>query len=114
MRLIISLLLNAVCIFLAAWLLPGVSVDGFGAAVIVSIVLGLINFFIKPILFILTLPITIITLGLFMLIINAAVVLLADNLIDGFFVDGWLWAILFSIVLAILNALFGVTDREKE
>ena len=96
-------MINGLLVYLAAWLLPGVSVTGYGIAIIAGLLLGLVNFFIKPILTILTLPITILTLGLFLLIINAAMVLLVDWLVTGFEVSGWGWAILFSIILALLN-----------
>lgn len=103
MRFIAVILINGLLVYLAAWLLPGVSVTGYGIAIITGLLLGLVNFFIKPILTILTLPITILTLGLFLLIINAAMVLLVDWLVAGFEVQGWGWAILFTIILALMN-----------
>ncbi len=111
MRFIAIVLINGLLVYLAAWLLPSVSVTGYGIAIITGILLGLVNFFIKPILTILTLPITILTLGLFLLFINAAMVLLVDWLITGFEVRGWLSAILFSIILALMN-LFVPTLEE--
>lgn len=103
MRFIAVILINGLLVYLAAWLLPGVSVTGYGIAIITGLLLGLVNFFIKPVLTILTLPITILTLGLFLLIINAAMVLLVDWLVTGFEVQGWGWAILFTIILALMN-----------
>lgn len=103
MRFIAVILINGLLVYLAAWLLPGVSVTGYGIAIITGLLLGLVNFFIKPVLTILTLPITILTLGLFLLIINAAMVLLVDWLVAGFEVRGWGWAILFTIILALMN-----------
>lgn len=107
MRLLLGILLNGLLVYFAAWLLPGVAVEGFGIAILAGIALAIVNFFIKPILTLLTLPITILTLGLFLLIINGAMVLLVDWLITGFEVQGWLWAIFFSIILALLNLLVG-------
>lgn len=103
---IIGWILNALAILAAAYLLPGVHVDGFLTALFLSFILGTINILIKPLLILLTLPITIITLGLFIFIINALMILLADSLIDGFAVDNFWWALLFSLVMGALNVLF--------
>lgn len=109
MRLLIRLLANALAVFIAAYVLPGVAVDGPLTALIVAVVLGVVNTFLKPILVILTLPITFVTLGLFLLVINGALVLLVGELVPGFVVDGFLWALLFSLVVSLvgsfLNAL---------
>lgn len=103
---IIQILLNAVAVFGSAYLLKGIQVKDFKYAIVVALVLTLLNTFVKPIMTFLTFPITIVTLGLFLLVINAAIILLASWLIgDGFKVDGWWWAIAFSFVLALLNAL---------
>ncbi|WP_194766911.1 phage holin family protein [Tamlana sp. I1] len=105
MKLILNLLLTAVAVFVLAHVLSGVTVDSYVTAIIVSVILAVLNFFIKPILVIFTLPITILTLGLFLLIINAVIILLASNLIDGFSVSSIWTAILFSILLSILESL---------
>lgn len=105
MKLIIRILLSALAVLLLAHFLPHVSVSSFGTAIIVAIVLSLLNFIVKPILVILTLPVTIVTFGLFLLIINALIILLADNLIDGFNVDGLWWALLFSLLLSFLQSI---------
>lgn len=105
MKLIIRLLLNAVAVIFLSKVLNGVSVDSYSTAVIVAVVLSILNLLVKPILIILTLPITIITLGLFLLVINALLILLADKLIDGFSVSNIWTAILFSILLSILQSL---------
>ncbi len=107
MKLLLSLLLNALLVYVAAQLLDGVSVDGYGVAIVAAIVLGLVNFFIRPVLKLLALPITLLTLGLFLLVINGAMVLLADHFVAGFNVDGILWAILFSILLSVMNFFVG-------
>ncbi len=103
MQILIQWLLSALAIMVAAYLLPGVKIDGFFPAMVAAVVIGLINAFIKPILIILTLPINILTLGLFTLIINAFLVMLASALVPGFHVTGFGWAILFSIVLFFVN-----------
>lgn len=105
MKIIIRLLLNAIAVFFLAHVLNGVQVDNYVTALIVAIVLSVLNLLVKPLLVILTLPITIITLGLFLLIINAIIIFLADQLIDGFSVSSLWTAILFSILLSILQSL---------
>lgn len=105
MKLILKLLLSALAVFILAHVLPGIMVDGYTTAIIVSVVLALLNLFVKPILVIFTLPITVLTLGLFLLIINALIILLASNLIDGFSVSSIWTAILFSILLSFLESI---------
>ena len=107
MDFIIKLLLNAVAVVITAYLLPGVHLQNFGYAVLLAAVLSLLNVSLKPILIVLTIPATIFTLGLFLLVINALMILVADWIItDGFNVDGFWWAFLFSIILSIINGLF--------
>lgn len=91
--------------FILAYLLSGVAVDGYIGALIVALVLAILNVLVKPILVIFTLPATILTLGLFLLVINAVIILLADKLVDGFAVANFWWAILFSILLSILQSI---------
>lgn len=106
MKLLIKILISAVAVYLCANLLPGVYVDGLGTSIIVAIVLGLLNAFVKPILTILTIPITIITLGLFLLVINVIIIYIADALIGGFTVTGGFFsALIFSFVLSIVGWL---------
>ena len=105
MNLLIRLLLNALAVFVIANILNGVTVDGYIGAIIVAIVLSILNLLVKPILVILTLPATIVTLGLFLLVINALIILLADKLIDGFGVSSFWTALLFSVLLSILQSL---------
>ena len=102
---ILRFLLTAVAVVILSKVLPGIGVDGYISAVVVAVVLGLLNFFIKPLLVILTLPVTILTLGLFLIVINGIIILLAGKLIDGFRVDGILYAIVFSFLLSILQSL---------
>lgn len=105
MGFIVKILLTGVAALLAAYLLPGVQIDGFGAALILAVVLALLNAVVRPILVILTIPVTVLTLGLFLLVINALIILLADYLIGGFDVDGFLWALIFSLVLSLIEAV---------
>lgn len=113
MNLIVRVLLTAIAVVLLAKLLPGVAVEGFTSAIVVAIVIGLLNVFVKPILVILTLPITVVTLGLFLLAINAGIILLADNFIDGFTVTGFWVALLFSLLLSFLQSiLFSVLKED--
>ncbi|MDO1502469.1 phage holin family protein [Winogradskyella maritima] len=114
MKLIIRLLLNALAVFILAHVLDGVAVDGYVGAIIVAVVLAILNLLVKPILVILTLPVTIVTLGLFLLVINALIILLADKLIDGFAVSGFWTAILFSVLLSILQWFLQSVFNEKK
>lgn len=103
MHILISWILSALAIVVAAYVLPGVSVDGFLTAVVVAVVLGFVNAVLRPILIFLTLPITIITLGLFTLVIQTFLILLTAWLVPGFEVAGFWWALLFGLVLWVLN-----------
>ena len=114
MKLILRILLSALAVVILSYLLPGVGVDSFVTAIVVAVVLSLLNFLVKPILVILTLPITILTLGLFLLVINAIIILLAANFIDGFHVSSIWWAILFSLLLSLLQSiLFSLLKEDK-
>lgn len=115
MNLIIKLLVNAIAVFVIANILSGVQLDGYVSAIIVALVLSILNLLVKPILVLFTLPVTVITLGLFLLVINGLIILLADEFIDGFSVDGIGWAILFSILLSILQSLLqSFFSKEKK
>jgi putative membrane protein len=103
MILILNWLLAAVAIAITAYLLPGVTVDSLVAALIAAIVLGFINAVLRPIMILLTLPITIVTLGLFTLVINALLVQLAAAIVPGFSIRGFWWALLFALVLFFVN-----------
>src|SRR3989338_1475300 len=106
MSILINWLISALAIIITAYILPGVHISGFGTALIAAIALGILNAFIKPVLLLLTLPINIFTLGLFTFVINAFIILLVSNLVSGFKVDGFWWALLFSIILSIVNSFF--------
>ena len=104
MGFIIKVLVTALAVFVADYFLEGVHIsDDLKTVVIVALVLALLNTFLKPILVLLTIPITIITLGLFLLVINILIVFLADYLIGGFTVDGWLSALFFSLIVSVIS-----------
>lgn len=114
MNLIIRLLINAFAVLLLSYLLSGVTVDGYLGAIIVALVLAVLNVLVKPILVIFTLPVTILTLGLFLLVINALIILLADKLVDGFGVTNFWWALIFSVLLSILQSILYSLFGEKK
>lgn len=107
LRLLFNWCISALAIGIAAYVLPGVHVGGVFPALVLAVVLGFINAVIKPILLILTLPVTILSLGLFALVINGALILLADSVVAGFDVASFGWAVLFSIVLSLVNWFLG-------
>ena len=98
-----------------SYLMKGVVVDEFSTALIVAIVLGLLNFFVKPVLVLFTLPVTVFTLGLFLLVINAIIILLCDHFVDGFDVNGFWTALFFSIILSLSQSLvYQLTGEGKQ
>lgn len=105
MKFLIHTLVQGIAIFLTAYLLPGVFLESYWTALLVAIVLGIVNATVKPLLFILTLPITLVTLGLFTFILNAIIILLVDALIPGFALGGFLNALLFSLLLSVIGGI---------
>ncbi|MCD8405483.1 phage holin family protein [Tenacibaculum dicentrarchi] len=115
MNTFLKILLTAVAVILLAEVLPGVVVTSYTTAIIVAIVIALLNMFVRPILVIFTLPATLLTLGLFLFVINAIIILLAGNLIAGFAVNGFFTALLFSILLSIFRSfLFSLLKEDKK
>jgi len=106
MNFIIKLVLMALSAMVGAYLLPGVNIEGFEYALILAAVLALLNAVLKPLLVILTIPITFLTLGLFLIVINTVIILIAESIIPAFTVDGFWWAMLFSFCVSILNSIF--------
>ena len=102
---LVNWVVSAMVIFSIAYILPGTTVVDFTAALVVALVLGIINALLKPILLILTLPINILTLGLFTFILNALLIILVSNVVSGFIVDGFLAALIFGIVLSVVNTV---------
>src|SRR5258706_3081678 len=105
LALIITWVLNALALYIVAKILPGIHLADFGSALVAAIIIGLVNALIKPVLLLLTLPISILTLGLFALIINAAMLLLASAISPGFKIDGFWWAFLGSILLSLVSTI---------
>ena len=105
MKLLFRILITSVLVLIISHLMRGVHVANFTTALFVAIVLGLLNIFIKPVLVILTLPMTVLTLGLFLLIINALIILFCDAIVGGFSVDSFFTALLFSIILSLSQSL---------
>lgn len=112
MKTLLQIILTGIIVLVLSNVLGGVYVSDFFTAVVVAALLALLNIFVKPILLILTLPVTVLTFGLFLLVINAVIILMADGLVGGFRVDGFWWAVLFSILLSFLQSLiFSVAER---
>ena len=112
MKTLITLLLTALAVIILGYLLPGVAVTSFFTAFIVAIVLALLRLIVKPILIIFTLPITIITFGIFLLFINAIIILIADYFVGGFAVDGIWWALIFSLLLSLFQSMLFALIKE--
>jgi len=112
MEILVAWIISALTILVLAYILPGISISSFLTALVVALVLGLMNAFVKPILIILTLPINILTLGLFTLVINGLIIALAAYLIPGFEVDNFWWAIGFAILLSLVMSLFSNLQKK--
>jgi len=106
MKFLVNLVLNALAIMLTAYFLPGIHVDGFVSALLLAAVLAVLNVTVKPVMVILTIPVSVLTLGLFLIVINAGVILLADYFIPGTNIDGFWWAIIFGFIVSIFNSIF--------
>ncbi|SHO60298.1 phage holin family protein [Algoriphagus zhangzhouensis] len=104
---LVKIVLGGISVLIAEFFLSGIHIDSWITGFLLAAILILINLTIKPLMIVLTLPLTLITFGLFLLVINALVIMLADKIIPGFQVDGFWWALLFAIVLSIINSLFG-------
>jgi putative membrane protein len=112
MNVLLRIFFTWIAVIIAAWLLPGVEINNNITALIVAAILALLDTVVKPVLVILTIPITIVTLGFFLLVINALIVLLDAYFVHGFRVDGFWWALLFSIIVSIIRALFERMDEK--
>jgi putative membrane protein len=114
MKLVLKILINALAVLVVAYLLPGVKVDSYLAALTVAVVLGALNIFLKPIMIILTIPITIFSFGFFLLIINAIMILITESLVSGFHVKTFWSAFFFSLLLSLVNSIFDQIQRKEE
>ena len=105
MKIVIKILIAAVGLLVAAYLVPGITVASIYIAIVTAVILGILNVLVRPILVILTLPITILTLGLFIFVINAMLFLFAATFIEGFAVDGFIAALLGSLIVSVVSAI---------
>lgn len=110
MNLLIRILLATVAVLVTDLLLPGVNAADLKTGLLVAIVLGVLNAVVKPLLLLLTLPVTVLTMGLFVLVINAAMVLLAANIVPGFTVDSFWWALAFSVIMWAVQGVLMTLD----
>jgi putative membrane protein len=113
MNLLAQLVVSALAVIVTSLLLPGVNIDGALTGVLVAAVLAVLNTVLKPLLVILTIPITVFTFGLFLLVINAGIILLASKLVPGFHVEGFWTALFFSIILSIVSSLFNSFNKQQ-
>jgi putative membrane protein len=111
MGFLLRLFFTWIAIIVSSQFLPGIHINNYVTALIAAAVLALLDSFVKPILVFLTIPITLITLGLFLLVINAAIVLLGARLVQGFEVDSFWWALAFSLVVSLIVTLLEMIDR---
>lgn len=114
MQLIIRLIISTIAVLVTDLLLPGVHADDFVTGLMVAVVLGLLNAFLKPLLILLTLPVTLLTMGLFLLVINAGLVLLAARIVPGFVVESFWWALGFSLLLSVVQGFLQGLDKPKQ
>ena len=114
MNTLVKILLSSIAVIIASYLLPGVYVDGFITAIIIAVLLSLLNVTVKPLLIVLTIPITVFTLGLFLLVINALIILMADAIVPGFEVQNFWWALIFSLLLSLINSLLSDLSKENQ
>ena len=112
MNIVLNWLVSALVLLAVAYILPGVSVTGFFVALVVALVLGLINAFLKPLAILLTLPVTLFTLGLFIFVLNALFIMLTAFIVPGFEVANFWWALLFSLILSLVHSFIKKQSRE--
>ena len=116
MKFILQLIISTLAVLIASYILPHVSIENnsFLTALVVAAVLSFLNSVVKPIMILLTIPVTIFSFGLFLLVINAAIILLASHLVEGFHVDGFWWALLFSFILSIVTSILEGIKKKDE
>lgn len=116
MKFILQLIISTLAVLITAYLLPGVEIvdNNFFTALIVAAVLSFLNGVVKPIMIVLTIPITFFTLGFFLLVINALIILFAAKMVDGFHVNGFWWALLFSIILSLVTSVLESVKKRDE
>ena len=113
MRLIINIVITTVVVFILSKLLsPNVAIHSMTTAIIFALVLAVLNFIIKPLLIILTLPLTLVTLGLFLLVINVIITMLADKFVSGIWINGFLWSFVFGLLLSVITTLLNKLEKK--
>lgn len=113
MNFLVQLIISTLAIIITSFILPGVHIDSAITGLLVAAVLSLLNTIVKPILVVLTIPITVFTLGFFLLVINALIIMMTSNLVKGFKVDGFWTAFLFSIILSLITSVFTMLGEKK-
>jgi putative membrane protein len=113
-RFLLKVLISSIAVYVTSWLLPGVHTSQFLVSILVALVLGLANIFLRPVLIYLTIPLTVFSFGLFLIVINAALVILVSRIVPGFKVDGFWWAVAFSIILSIITGLLEIPVRQQK
>lgn len=111
---LLKLLISSLAVYITAWILPGVHVEQFLVSVLVAFALGLVNSFLRPLLILLTIPVTIFSFGLFLIVINAALVMLVSHVVPGFRVDGFWWAVAFSLILSFITGLLELPVKKRD
>jgi putative membrane protein len=114
MNILVRIIVSAAVAFGLSYVLRGIHIDTFWTALVLAIVLTILNLIVKPILIILTLPITLLSFGLFLFVINACIILLAGKFVNGFTVDGFWWALLFSLLLSAVTSLLYRKEETKQ
>ncbi|MFO7874582.1 MAG: phage holin family protein [Bacteroidales bacterium] len=113
MNILVKVLVSAFAVVITSYLLGGVAVASFTTAIVVAFVLAILNALLKPVLIILTIPVTIMSMGLFLLVINAFIIQLAAHFVSGFEVDSFWWALLFSIILSVVTWILELPARPR-
>lgn len=111
MKTIIKIIISAFAVIITSYILPGVRIDGFLTAIIVAVVLSLMDSFVKPILVLFTIPVTFLSFGLFLLVINAGLIIVTSRIVPEFKVDGFLWALAFSIILSFIRVILESIEK---
>ena len=108
MRLLLGWLINAAAIFLLPYLLAAVNIKDFGTAMVVALIIGLLNTFIRPVLLLLTLPVNVLTLGLFTLVLNGLMFWVTSRLVDNFTITGFWWAVLAAVIYSVISSFISL------
>lgn len=114
MNFVLRMIITGAIAYGLASILPGIHINTFWTGIVLALVLAVLNGIIKPIIVIFTFPITLVTLGLFLFVINASIILLADTFIDGFSVDGFWWALLFSLLLSVITSFLFRESKKND